>query len=271
VLEAGEAGIDLARESAAEAGERMNRATSTARRRFEETTERVGETATDAARSAAGVGVQLLHLPALVRQGARRTVERAEEAGARAVVSAIKVGTRALNRAADYVSELAPRRRVQRKPLADVLVEELRWAHEAVEAYDRTAELTESAELRMRIVRVKLQAIKHGETLSQLVRAVGASVPTEERMPPPPIVPGRDVHEARSPAALRESLAHALTIAVQIAEGWRALGRISTWAEQDQIADAIMRARTSVGEEPEEHVEFVRDALLEATVETVLA
>ena len=171
--------------------------------------------------------------------------------------------------AADYVSELAPRRRVQRRALEQLIVEMLGWAHAGTEAYDWTASETEDQGLRVRLVRCKLQTIRHGETLALLLREIGGSVPGEERATPPPVVDGRN--GARGPAAVRQGLAHTLTIAVQGAEGWKALQRIASWAEPDRIGHAILRAGEAVGNEPEEQLAFLRETLLDETVEAVLA
>jgi len=69
---------------------------------------------------------------------------------------------------------------------------------------------------------------------------------------------------------VREGLGYALTVAVQSAEGWRALDCIATWAEPEAVSEAILRASASVGAEPEEQVTFLRQALLDETVESVL-
>jgi hypothetical protein len=206
----------------------------------------------------------------MVRDSARRGVELVETAGARAVVGVIQAGTRVLSAAADYVSELAPRRRVQRHALEQLVVEMLGWAHAGTEAYDRTIDETDDAQLRTRLARFKLQTIKHGEALSELMRQIGGTVPAEERELPPPTVPEHDGRQARGPAASRQALALALTIAVQSAEGWRALNRIAAWAEQDRLADAIVRAAEAVGAEAEEQVDALREAVLDKTLEAIL-
>ncbi|MCI4351756.1 MAG: hypothetical protein L3K15_09640, partial [Thermoplasmata archaeon] len=41
--------------------------------------------------------------------------------------------------------------------------------------------------------------------------------------------------------------------------------------EQDRLAEAILRANEAVGSGPDEQVEFLRQALLDKTVESVLA
>jgi len=285
VLEAGEAGVSAAREAASAAGERVGRMASKATRRVGEAAdaarervsevseaarERVGEAAIEAGRAAVEVGAQLLHLPELVREGARRGVELVETAGTRAVVGTIQAGRRVLGKAADYVSELTPRRRVQRQALEQLVIEQITWAHAGAEAYDRTVDETDDVSMRIRLVRFKLQMIKQGEALTELLRAIGGRLPAEEQAPPPTI-PGRDGRHGRGPAAARQGLGHALTIAVQSAEGWRALNRIAALAEQDRLGEAILRASEAVGSEQEEHVEFLREALLEKTVESLLA
>jgi hypothetical protein len=286
VLQAGEAGMSAAREAAEAAGARVGRVAGKATRRVGEAAEiarervsevadvareRMGEAAIDAGRAAVEVAEQLLHLPELVREGARRSVELVETAGTRAVVGVIQAGTKVLSKAADYVSELSPRRRVQRQALEQLVIEQITWAHAGTEAYDRTVDETEDTGTRMRLVRFKLQTIKQAEALSELLREIGGRLPPEEEAPPPPIVPGRNGHHARGPAAARHGLAHGLTIAVQSAEGWRALNRIGALAEQDRVAEAILRVSEAVGSEPDEQVEFLRQALLEKTVESVLA
>ena len=57
---------------------------------------------------------------------------------------------------------------------------------------------------------------------------------------------------------------------MQSAEGWRALNRIATWAENDDVSQAILRASGSVGAEPDEQVTFLRQALLDETIESIL-
>jgi hypothetical protein len=274
VLQAGEASMAAAREAAQAAGERVGKVANQATRRVGEAAEvareRVGEVAIDAGRAAVEVGAQLLNLPELVREGARRSVEMVETAGARAVVSMIHGGTRVLSAAAGYVSELTPRRRVQRQALEQLVIEQLTWAHEGTEVYDRTVDETEDTQMRLQLVRFKLQMIKQAEALTELLREIGGSLPAEEEEASPPAAPGRSERRARGLAA-RQGLAHALTIAVQSAEGWRALDRIAAWAEQDRVANAIVRASESVGGEPAEQVEFLRQALLHKTVDLVLA
>jgi hypothetical protein len=270
VMQAGEA---AARGAAELASEGIEQATGVARRRIGDAAERagdrLGEAAIEAGRTAVGLGAQIFHLPELVREGARLGVEAVETAGTRAVVSMIHAGTKALNVAADYVSEIAPRRRVQRRALEELIIEMLGWAHAGTEAYDWTASGTEDQGLRVRLVRYKLQTIRHGETLTLLLREIGGSVPSEERGTPPPVVGRRD--GARGPAAVRQGIAHALTVAVQSAEGWKALERIATWAEPDRIGQAIVRAGEAVGHELQEQLDFLRETLLDETVEAVLA
>jgi hypothetical protein len=286
VLQAGGAGMSAAREVAEAAGERAGRLAGRATRRVSEAAdaarervtdvaevarERVGEVAVDAGRAAVEVAEQLLHLPDLVREGARRSVELVETAGTRAVVGVIQAGTAVLSRAADYVSELTPRRRVQRQALEQLVIEQITWAHQGTEAYDRTVDEAEDTGMRMRLVRFKLQSVKQAEALTALLSEIGGTLPAEERAAPPPTVPARDGRRGRGAAAARQGLAHALTIAVQGAEGWRALGRVGALAEQDRLAEALVRACEAVGAEPEEAVDFLRQALLEKTVASVLA
>jgi hypothetical protein len=273
VLEAGEAGVAAAREVVGDAGRRVaDVATTRVTEATETARDRASELAIEAGRSAVGVGSQLLALPELVREGAWRGVEAIEETGARAAVSVIDTGTKMLNAAAEYVSELAPRRRLRRSELEQFIIEQLRWAHMGTEAYDRTVDEADDAELRTDLVRFKLQTIKRAETLMELLRSIGGRVPSEEAALPPPSVPGRNGHHrrARGRVAVREGLGHALTVAVQTAEGCRALGRIATWAENDDVSRAILRASASMGAEPDEQVTFLRQALLDKTVESIL-
>jgi len=257
VLEAGQAGVAAARHVVGTASEQLEEAAEAARKR------------------AGAVTVQLRSrlrfVPALLREGVRRGVEALEATGVRALVSVIQAGTNALGATAGYVREIVPRRRVQRQALEQLVVEQLAWAHVATEAYERAVGDTEDRELRMQLVRFKLETIQHAETLIELLREIGGRVPSEERALPPPRVPGQPGNGARGAAAARQGLAHALTVAVQSAEGWRALYRIAIWAEADRIAEAILRAAEAVGSQPAEQVEFLRRALLEKTVEAVLA
>ncbi|HYR95976.1 MAG TPA: hypothetical protein VEM57_04530, partial [Candidatus Binatus sp.] len=255
VLQAGEASMAAAREVAGAAGERVGKVANHATRRVGEAAEmareRVGEVAIDAGRAAVEVGAQLLNLPELVREGARRSVELVETAGARAVVSMIHAGTRVLSVAADYVSEITPRRRVQRQALEQLVLEQLTWALQGTQVYDRTVDETEDTQMRLQLVRFKLQTIKQAEALTELLREIGGTLPAEDEEASPSAAQGRTGRRARGLAA-RQGLAHALTIAVQSAEGWRALNRIAAWAEQDRVANAIVRASDSVGGEPTE-------------------
>jgi hypothetical protein len=251
-------------EMASAAGHRLGEAAETAR-------ERAADAALGARRTARGVGARLVALPARVRKRARRGVEAVEAVGTRAVVSVLQAGTKALNVAAGYVSELAPLRRVERRAFEQFIIEQLGWAHAGSEAYDRSAAEADDTDVRMQLVRFRLEAIKQAETLAELLREIGGSLPAEERELPPPVVPRREDGRAHGPAALRQGLAHALTIAVQSSEGWRALARIGAWAEEDRVADAVMHAIEAVGSHPSEQVDFLRSELLESTVATVLA
>ena len=265
---------DVVGGAAIQAGQRVGDAAEKAAERVTEVADtardRASEIAVEAGRSAVGLGSQILGLPELVREGARRGRETIETTGARAVVSVIDTGAKLLNAAAGYVSELSPRRRVRRAELGQFVVEQLHWAHTGTEAYDRTADEAEDVQLRADLVRFKLQTIKQAEALTELLRSIGGRVPPEEAASPPPSVPGRDGHRARRRVAVREGLGYALTVAVQSAEGWRALDCIATWAEPDAVSEAILRASASVGAEPEEQVTFLRQALLDETVESVL-
>ena len=63
--------------------------------------------------AAGGLGARIVRLPELIRERARRSIEALETTGARAVVSVIDRGTEVLSTAAEYVSEIVPRRRVR--------------------------------------------------------------------------------------------------------------------------------------------------------------
>ena len=252
VLQAGQAGLQAVRQVATSAAARASDAAETAREQLGEATRTV------------------TNLPEMVRESARRGVELVESASARAVVSVIHAGTKALHAAAEIVNELAPRRRVDRRALQELVVEQLRWAHAGSEAYDRAVDDSDDMQLRMQLVRCKLETIKEAETLRDLLHAVGGNVPSEERKTPPPRIPGEDGARARGAATARQGLAHALTIATQSAEGWRALGQIALSAEPDKVAEAITSASTAVGTTPQDHVTFLRAMLLEKTVEFVL-
>jgi len=261
VLQAGQAGIEAVRQVATTAADRAGEAASDV---AETARDRLGEAALEATRT-------VVNLPDMVRESARRGVELVESASARAVVTVIHAGTKALHAAAEYVNDLAPRRRVDRRALRELVVEQLQWAHAGSEAYDRAVDDSDDMQLRMQLVRCKLETIKEAETLRDLLHAVGGNVPSEERTAPPPTIPGDDGPRTRGPATARQGLAHALTIATQSAEGWRALGHIALSAEPDTVAEAIARASTAVGSTPQDHVAFLRAALLEETVDFVLA
>jgi hypothetical protein len=276
VVEAGQAGMAAAQRTVgqmtATAGRRASEVADSAVARAGEAAEgareSVADIAVDVGRTAVGLGAQLFTLPEVVREGARRGREAIETTGARAVVSVIDTGTKVLSAAAGYVSELAPRRRVDHAALERLLVEQLEWAHVGTEAFDRTVADTGDDQLRMQLVRFKLQTIKEAEAVTEALRAIGGRVPSEERAARPPVVPGR--RTGRGGEAVRQGLARALTVAVQSAEGWRALNRIATWAEPDRICDAIVRASQSVASEPDEQVTFLRHMLLDQSVEAVL-
>jgi hypothetical protein len=259
VLQAGRAGLEAVRQVATTAADRAGEVASDA---AETARERLGEAALEATRT-------VTSLPEMVRESARRGVELVESASARAVVSVIHVGTKALHAAAEIVNELTPLRRIDRRALRELVVEQLRWAHAGSEAYDRAVDDSDDMQLRMQLVRCKLETIKEAETLRDLLHAVGGNVPSEERKAPPPRIPGGDGARARGPATARQGLAHALTIATQSAEGWRALGQIALSAEPDKVAEAITSASTAVGTTPQDHVTFLRATLLEQTVDFV--
>jgi len=254
-----QAGLEAVRQVATTAADRAGEAASDA---VETARERLGEAALEATRT-------VTSLPEMARESARRGVELVESASARAVISVIHVGTKALHAAAEIVNELTPLRRIDRRALRELVVEQLRWAHAGSEAYDRAVDDSDDMQLRMQLVRCKLATIKEAETLRDLLHAVGGNVPSEERKAPPPRIPGEDGAHSRGPATVRQGLAHALTIATQSAEGWRALGQIALSAEPDKVAEAITRASTAVGTTPHDHVTFLRATLLEKTVDFV--
>jgi hypothetical protein len=252
VVEAGQAATTAARHAASEAVERLPEMA-------ERIPQQVGEQAQDTATA-------LLDLPHMVRKGARRGREAVEQVGARAAVSLLHTGTRVLSAAADYLSEVSPRRRLDRAALEDVLREQLDWANTAIEAYDRCATDVEEDELRTRLVRAKLEAVKQSERLTMLMQRLSMTVPTYERRAPAPETTGAN----GGAAATRQGLAHALTISVQRAEGWRALARLAPMMRAEDVADAALAASEAVGEGPDQEVEFLRQALLQRTIDYVL-
>ncbi|HZP40191.1 MAG TPA: hypothetical protein VFD84_01625 [Candidatus Binatia bacterium] len=249
VASAGEAGADLAREVAGAAGERLEQA------------------AIGAGRTAVEIGVHLMSLPELAREAARRSVELVEEAGTKAVATVLHTGSRVLEVAADYMTELTPRRRVNRAALERLVTEQIAWAQAGTNLYDRTIGDLPDDGTRVRLVRCKLQMIRQVETLTMLMRRIGGTMPSEERL--------RAVHpvalDGGQPEGPRQRVAQAFSIASQSAEGWRALARIAGQAESDQVAEAISQATESIGREPEEQVEFLRDVFTRVTVDAVLA
>jgi len=263
--------VGAAGEDVLQAGlEAVRQVATTAADRAGEAASGVAETARERLGDALEATRTVVILPEVVRESARRGVELVESASARAVVSVIHAGTKVLHAAAEYVNEIVPRRRVDRRALRDLVVEQLRWAHAGSEAYDRAVDDSDDMQLRMQLVRCKLETIKEAETLRDLLHAVGGNIPSEERAAPPSAVPGEDGRRARGPATARQGLAHALTIATQSAEGWRALGRIALSAEPDAVAEAIAKASTAVGSAPQDRVTFLRATLIANTVEFVL-
>ena len=263
--EAGEAGLDAAREAASVAGETLDAAADEARDRVRDASEDVGRSVAEAGRMAAGVGIG--DLRRVVGRGARRSMAAVERAGSRAVVSVIDAGTRVLGAAADFVADLSPRRRANHAGLGQVLGDHLGWANAAAEAYDRAATEIADRPTRVRLVRLRLEAASQAEALGELLAALGRTVPTEERAP---VLAPADTDGARGPAAERQVLAYALTAAVQNAEGWRALRAVAAATESDRIADALSCAVTSVGDAAEMPLDFLRGALLTRTLDTAL-
>lgn len=268
VLEVSGAVPELAREAASVASERLGEVASRGGERLGEVASEARERLTQRALEARGMGIRLLRLPDLLREVARRGVETLGTTGMRVVASMLQAGTRGMKTARLYVGELGLRRRVDHRALEDLVVEHLRWAHAGVDAIDRATAEVEEDEMRMRLVRCKLQTIRQAETLTQLLRDLGARIPVEERGTPP--TPAIIRNGTRGPAAARQGLAYVLTIAMQNAEGWRALRRIGALAASEAVAEAITRATGSVGRDPDEQVQFVRAALLETTLQTVL-
>ena len=68
----------------------------------------------------------------------------------------------------------------------------------------------------------------------------------------------------------RPALAAALSIVAQAAASWRAIVEIGAGAEDDAVAEALIRAAEEVGAEPEESLQFLRERLVHETVEGVL-
>jgi hypothetical protein len=275
---AGEASVDLARgsaqlaatravEAADQARERLVEATETARERVgdavEKAQERVADTAVDIGRKAVQMTVQLLTLPVRVRQRARRGAEVVEEAGTRVVSSVLHTGSKVLDLAADYVAELTPRRRLTRAALERLLAEQLAWARCGTEALDRAASVLKDDAARMRIVRGKLQLVRQQELLTLVIRAAGGSVPADDRLP--------EVVPAAAPAdGVRRALAAALSVVEQMTASWQSIAEIGAAADDDTVAEALIRAAESAGAEPREMAEFLRERLVHETVESVL-
>jgi hypothetical protein len=247
---AGEAGGDLASQVAGVAGERL------------------GDAAVGAGRTAVEIGVQLRSLPQLVRHGARRGVELVEEAGSRVVAGVLHTGSRVLDAAADYVSEMTPRRPANRAALTSLLEDQLACALAGIDAYDRAAGEVGDDRMRVQAVRHKLQMIRQVETLRLLVGRVGSAVP--EDLSPAASHAGANGDRGGEPGERRRTVARALGIAVESAAGWRALARVAVLAGSDRISDALTEAVEMVGESPDAQERFFRGALVETTVDAVL-
>jgi hypothetical protein len=96
-----------------------------------------------------------------------------------------------------------------------------------------------------------------------VIRAVGGSVPADDRLP--------EVAPVTAPAdGARPVLAAALSIAEHTAASWQAIAEIGAAAEDDAVAEALIQAAEAVGAEPREMVEFLRERLVHETVESVL-
>jgi hypothetical protein len=182
------------------------------------------------------------------------------------VSGVLDAGGRALNAAAGYVGELAPRHPVEPGMLERLVLEQLAWTKCGETAYEQAIEAVHADRLRMQLVHAKLRNVREQEVLSQLVRDIGARPPGE--MPTTrPVSVGGDGHASPEP---RHSLASALSIAVQSAEGWRAMAAVAGRAHPDHIAQALWRACEAVGNEPREQVEVLAGAILEQTTAAVL-
>jgi hypothetical protein len=264
VGEAGAAAAALAREAAGQAVEAATDVAGQAVQAAGEAVERLPRQVGEQAESATGT---LLSLPGLVRKGAQRGREAVEQAAAGAAVSILQTGTRVLGAAAEYLTEVSPRRRTDRKALEEVLREQLGWATTAIEAYDRCVADIDEDMLRTRLVRAKLEAVKEAERLTELLQRLGTHVPAAEQQAPPDATAAA---RGGGPAAARQGLAHALTVAVQRAEGWRALARIAPMMRAEDMADATMTLTEAVANRPDEEVELLRETLLERTVDYVL-
>jgi hypothetical protein len=255
------------------ARERAEEAASAVGERAGETASAVAQTAQQAAVTAGRTAVELtsqaLNLPDRVRASARRSLDVLEDAGTQIVVTMLNAGSRALNAAADYVNDIVPRRRVRRAGLEQLLLEQMAWTQTATDALERSASEIDDDGLRVRLVRCKLQAIRQGETLTQLIGAIGGGMREPERMPrvrPVGIDGARGPDEGR----VRHDLARALSIAVQQAEGWKALAEVAALAEQEGVATALGRACETVGTEPQEQIDLLQEALLQRTVEAAV-
>jgi hypothetical protein len=264
VGEAGQAAAGIAREAAGQAVQAASEVAGQAVQAAGEAVERLPRQVGEQAESATS---SLLGLPGLVRKGAQRGREAVEQAAAGAAVSLLQTGTRVLGAAAEYLTEVSPRRRTDRKALEDVLREQLGWANTAIEAYDRCVPDIDEDELRTRLVRAKLEAVKESERLTELLQRLGARVPFAEQQAPPDATATGD---GGGPAAARQGLAYALTVAVQRAEGWRALARIAPMMRAEDMADATMALAETVADRPDEEVEFLRQTLLQRTLDYVL-
>jgi hypothetical protein len=288
---ASEAGAGVARQLAAQTGERLgavasgaservgevagtvrdrlSEAAETVRDQVEDATEAVREQVSETAEHARGsVGRLLRGVPRVLRAGARYGRAAAEGAGARVAVRVLDASTRVLSTAAGYVNELAPRRRADRTVVEDLVLEQRGWARNASRAFDRVTQEVRDDSMRTLFVRAKLQAIRHEELLVQLLEQLGSRRREDEDRLPVVDVELPAAREAGTDGG-REALARALAAATLACDGWRALTEVGAVAESVKLSEALIAASRWVGKEPEEHRDLARDALLVCTAARV--
>jgi len=266
---------DQVQDTVAGVAERVQDGMDTVRERASDAQERVADAATDAQEMITEVGAQVADLPDLVREGARRIesvlpetvvegarrgIQAVEDVGARFVGALLARSSLILGIAADYVGRLAARRPADRPALERLLREQLECAQQAATAFDRAVAEIEDAEARKRLVRFRLQAVKQTELLTELLATVRRNA-------------NGTAHPrgARPEERTRRTLTDAFLVAERCAENWQALARVATAIESGDVAEDLWRTCGSVGSEPEEQVEFLRDALRAETVQAVLA
>jgi hypothetical protein len=209
-------------------------------------------------------------LPERVRERARRSLDLLEEASTQIVGSVLDAGSRALNAAADYVSEVVPQRRVRRPALEGLAAEQVAWARCTIETLEQSASQIDDDALRVELLRAKLQTVRHAETATQLLEELRGRTREGDEMPR---VQPVSVHGAGGPeeGRARHDLASALSAAIQHAEGWRALMRVAAAGEPERVTAALGRACEAVGREPENLVDLLLNALVQRTVDAMLA